>query len=50
MVKSRKNYIPRRISFNEFKRLFILKLRNIDKIKLLDFIMNEDRWVKIEIN
>lgn len=49
MVKS-KNHPIRRISFKEFKRLFILKLRNIDKFKLLDFIMNEDRWVKIEIN
>lgn len=49
MVKS-KNHPIRRISFKEFRRLFILKLRNIDKIKLLDFIMNEDRWVKIEIN
>lgn len=49
MVKS-KNRPIRRISFQEFKRLFILKLRNIDKFKLLDFIMNEDKWVKIEIN
>jgi len=37
-------------SFEKFKRILMLKLRNIDKLKLLDFILNENRWVKIEIN
>lgn len=41
---------PKRISLKRFKRILELKLRNINKLKLLDFILNEDRWVKIEIN
>ena len=42
--------ISRNENFKRIKRLFLLKLRNIDKLKLFDFIMNNERWVKIEIN
>lgn len=49
MVK-KKEITTKTITFRKFKRLFIEKLRHIDKLKLLDFIMNENRWVKIEIN
>jgi hypothetical protein len=49
MVKT-KNTGRANTEFNRIKRLFLLKLRNIDKMKLFDFIMDNKRWVKIEIN
>lgn len=47
MTKRKEIQNVKRISFQKFKRLFLLKLRNIDKFKLLDFIMNENSWIKL---
>ena len=34
------------INVENFRRLLLLRLRHINKFKLLDFILNEDRYIK----
>lgn len=35
-----------RLTIENFRRLLLIKLRHINKIKLMDFIINENRYIK----
>lgn len=35
-----------RLTIENFRRLLILRLRHINKMKLMDFILNEDMYTK----
>ena len=36
-----------KMTYENFRRLIFLRLRHINKFKLLDFILNENRYIKI---